>query len=544
MPIQVLVDFDDTLYHYTDADKHACEQVFHYLAQHHNILDAGLIYKTIVKEIKASNNISNKHNKAVYFKKVLEKLNIPCSVLGHVMLVYDTCFDEKLRLLDGVLQFLQHLRDNCIEVGIVSNNQYVSQYRKLVKLGIAGLVSHITTTDEVGEEKPHPFVFAEACRKFQHTKEDVIRVMIGDNFGSDIQPCFSFNILPFLLTDTETTARGVWKDTWDGGHHYFRFTDFHGLDRFFQDWIHAMKELTHWSLFYSQSFWCVQGSGGNISVKFDNSSSSMVIKPSGMHMGDMTNMRSCLMSGHTNMLVDKTPSMEYGFHAWLPTKYVVHLHLIPANLFLCAQQDGKDAMWCDLPLSHQFIEYHAPGEPLCQAIQHKIETTRLPRVLFLENHGIILLSNEADQLYQDTFTLLHYFVNKTFLVIPYDHVLETYHSIRHRLGNRYLFPVADHILHDIHWEYLHNISCFFPDMAVFFQKTSCLGDDNEEEIGDLVLDNMNHHVYIVATSISKSYIMREILETYCLLLANIKQPKKIEVQCLRRDPKEIHRRNL
>ena len=105
----VLFDFDDTLYNFTECDKIACAKVFNYIANIFPIEshEVQIIYKNIVSVIKKSNNINNKHDKEIYFKKICEHIGVPLYRLPAIMDLYDTSFYKHLTLTKGADDLLQ-----------------------------------------------------------------------------------------------------------------------------------------------------------------------------------------------------------------------------------------------------------------------------------------------------------------------------------------------------------------------------------------------------------------------------------------------------
>jgi rhamnose utilization protein RhaD (predicted bifunctional aldolase and dehydrogenase) len=106
------------------------------------------------------------------------------------------------------------------------------------------------------------------------------------------------------------------------------------------------------------------------------------------------------------------PSVETFFHAALLTlpgvQYVGHTHPIPINQILCTdhaatfagRRQTPDEIVCCGPVS-LLVPYVDPGLPLAQEIHTRMgafhqETGRLPRVILLENHGIITFGPSAE----------------------------------------------------------------------------------------------------------------------------------------------------
>lgn len=105
--------------------------------------------------------------------------------------------------------------------------------------------------------------------------------------------------------------------------------------------------------------------------------------------------------------VAKKPSVEALFHAWLLTlpdvEFVGHAHPVAVNSLLCSPQAREFAnkrlfpdeiVCCDA--RSVFVPYTDPGLPLARIIRNEVgafmaEFSRGPRVILMENHGIITL---------------------------------------------------------------------------------------------------------------------------------------------------------
>jgi rhamnose utilization protein RhaD (predicted bifunctional aldolase and dehydrogenase) len=108
----------------------------------------------------------------------------------------------------------------------------------------------------------------------------------------------------------------------------------------------------------------------------------------------------------------KKPSVEALFHAWLLTlpgiEFVGHTHATAVNSILCSPRAEEfatrriypdDVVCCDV--ASVFIPYTDPGLKLAQAIRVRTEefirnTGRVPRVILMENHGIITLGRSVE----------------------------------------------------------------------------------------------------------------------------------------------------
>jgi rhamnose utilization protein RhaD (predicted bifunctional aldolase and dehydrogenase) len=108
----------------------------------------------------------------------------------------------------------------------------------------------------------------------------------------------------------------------------------------------------------------------------------------------------------------KKPSVEALFHAWLLSlpgiEFVGHTHAPAVNSILCSPRAQEFAtkkifpdeiVCCDV--ASVFIPYTDPGLKLAQAIRVQTEEFirnigRVPRVILMENHGIITLGRSIE----------------------------------------------------------------------------------------------------------------------------------------------------
>ena len=177
----------------------------------------------------------------------------------------------------------------------------------------------------------------------------------------------------------------------------------------------------------------VQGGGGNTSVKLDGGL--MAIKASGYCLKDIDVDKAYAVLDYVSLRdfynntdpktlddVEKTgserakasiqtieglaalrPSVEAGFHSLLD-RFVAHSHSVYANLATCAEDgravvaralEGADYTW-------GFVPYTDPGACLTFSIRDELarvekETGKRPAVIFMQNHGLIAHSDDADE---------------------------------------------------------------------------------------------------------------------------------------------------
>ncbi len=187
-----------------------------------------------------------------------------------------------------------------------------------------------------------------------------------------------------------------------------------------------------------------QGGGGNTSVKLDDRQ--MAVKASGFKLKQITPTDGYVVVDYKNIAqyhktVDTSrdvdlekessafvsqnildieglkklrPSVEAGFHSILK-KYVVHTHPVYANIVCCS--NGGEALARKIlagkPYEMIWIPYINPGFSLTLKMHEEIEKCKkgtgvFPSVVFMENHGLVTTSDDADEA-----LALHYDVNNT-----------------------------------------------------------------------------------------------------------------------------------
>lgn len=110
---------------------------------------------------------------------------------------------------------------------------------------------------------------------------------------------------------------------------------------------------------------------------------------------------------------EKRPSVETLMHGFFPQAYVVHTHPSMANGITCGK-GGKDAVARLFPGKAIWIPVVNPGYILANTVRNamitfKAETGKDCRIVFLENHGIVIAGEtpeEVDAVTADVFARL------------------------------------------------------------------------------------------------------------------------------------------
>jgi len=253
------------------------------------------------------------------------------------------------------------------------------------------------------------------------------------------------------------------------------------------------------SKYAGERFDIVQAGGGNSSVKLDNNE--MIIKASGFLLSDMSiengysrvitssiadiikNDKILLLSSKiereklASKLIEEStldkrnkPSIETLLHAIL-FKYTLHTHPLVVNIIV-TRSDWKNIL-CSIfnDMDIVFVDYKTPGIELAIELNKEIEAFgKIPNVIFLQNHGLIVTSNNKN----DIKNIQEYVLNRieNFLNIDMGHYKLT-NAISTLFGN---IEKSENITYLSEDEYIREATRdrnilfyypFFPDALVY-----------------------------------------------------------------------------
>lgn len=204
----------------------------------------------------------------------------------------------------------------------------------------------------------------------------------------------------------------------------------------------ALDTFVSLSRFFGAFSHFTQGAGGNISVKVEES---IFIKSSGVFLNEVSPTHGyveCdLFQLHQKKYtcVEETiksgsgkPSMELGFHL-LPTKFVVHFHpsfLLP---LLCKPMSSIEEVVVKYNMHSMIVPYRQPGPELSDYIIYHYTNQK---IIFLQNHGVILLGNTIDEIFKQLDSVLGIAVDITPTLLPelYEATSHTLFKIIHDTG--------------------------------------------------------------------------------------------------------------
>ena len=388
----IIFDLDNTLYSYTDCHKFALDKCILYLCNFTTYVYDQIMnmYNDISFELKIElQNTASSHNKSIYFKHLIEKLNIKYSHFHELHNIYWNSFYKIIKPYDHVKEFIEWNSKQKIKIGIITDYETEYQIIKLEKLGVLEYIDCVVTSEEVGVEKPGSKIFYKMLDVMQLSSSDVI--MFGDNYEKDIKGALKFNILSYWVNETNPI-----------------FINYKHIYDTFNSIYNNLIELKTISKYCGERFDLVQAGGGNISIKTGNL---MFIKASGYNLTNIDTQNGYVVINNElvlgdiktnnvsdnitkyNFIGNKRGSIETYMHSMLK-KYTVHLHPIQINKILISK-NAREIIQQIYP-SGLIIDYYTPGIKVCNEINRYYDNHD---VIFLINHGIIVTTDNIQQIY-------------------------------------------------------------------------------------------------------------------------------------------------
>jgi putative hydrolase of the HAD superfamily len=193
----VLFDIDDTLFSTTDFARRARGNAVRAMVAAGLDLPEELVLRELDEVIAEFSSNYDHH-----FDKLLQRLRPPglathsraLIVASGIAAYHDTKFRE-LAPFPDVKPLLQFLRAAGLVTGIVTHGWSIKQAEKIVRLGLAPLLTPdaIFISDEIGISKPNPKLYQAALRDLGLPASSVMYV--GDNPEHDIAPPQSIGML-------------------------------------------------------------------------------------------------------------------------------------------------------------------------------------------------------------------------------------------------------------------------------------------------------------------------------------------------------------
>ena len=524
----IIFDLDNTIYDYNLCHNTAINEVFDYLIQNNNSLNIEYIkrvYEDISIKLKFElTNTAYSHNKSIYFKQLLEKLNIGFSLFLPINNIYWEIFYKNMVCYEGVIDFLIFNKNNGKKIGILTDYETEYQLIKLDKLGILKYIDVIVTSEEVGIEKPSSQMFTTILNKLRLNSSEVI--MIGDNFEKDVTGAMNLNIFSYWFNRNKA-------DCFSGN--YYIFNSFKTLHNKFNNIHDELINLKNISKYCGERFDLVQAGGGNTSVKIDEF---MFIKASGYNLTNIDENNGYVTMNNIklvedifkdnvkdiltyNIIGDKRGSIETFMHSILK-KFTTHLHPIQINRILVSKNATE--IINEIYPNSLIIDYFTPGIKVCNKIK---ENYNNENVIFLLNHGIIITADdisEVHNLIKDVLEKFESYQNMDFFKY------KNTNKISKTINNVFNISNVSYLSQDevINKYFTQNMDLFkesitFPDFLIYCGVKVLFSLENIEEYKNtyneppkIIIENNN--IYINSHSLTKCKEIEDVLKSNLLIL--------------------------
>ena len=516
----LIFDLDNTLYSYTDCHNFALDKCINYISNftsysYEKIID---IYNEISFDLKIElQNTASSHNKGIYFKKMIEKLKIKYSHFSIINNIYWNNFYENIKPYDYVKEFLEWNSKHNIKIGIITDYETEYQIIKLEKLGLLEYIDYIITSEEVGTEKPSSKIFYKILDQMNLSSEDVI--MFGDNYDKDIKGAMKFNILSYWVNDNNTD-----------------FINYKNIYIKFNNIFNDLIELKNISKYCGERYDLVQAGGGNTSVKTDML---MFIKASGYNLSNIDTQNGYVTINNKLVLEDiqnnnisndiikynyigtKRGSIETFMHSILK-KYTIHLHPIQINRILISE-NAREIIKQIYP-SGLIIDYFTPGIKVCNEINKYYDNNA---IIFLLNHGIIVTSDDINEIYvllEDIISKFENYQNIHFEKYKTTNNISSIINTKYNLSN-ITYLCEDKIINEY---FLNNKELFrmkisFPDALIYCGIKILFSLDNIDDYIKKFNDSPkiiieNDLIYINSHNIQKCKEIEDVLKSNLIIL--------------------------
>ena len=190
MELTIFFDLDGTLYSYKEGHSVGLHGAFDYWK---TITDDDFEqfyekYKQSRRNVKRFlKGTVGSHSRVLYFQGMVEndfQSSQPYHIAELTQRYWDT-FIDSIEPFEGVETNLCNLLNKGYRLAIITNMDAEIQFRKLHQLNLDNYFTAVITSEEAGEEKPHPHIFLHALDRLKVKAEDCI--MIGDNWEQDIE---------------------------------------------------------------------------------------------------------------------------------------------------------------------------------------------------------------------------------------------------------------------------------------------------------------------------------------------------------------------
>ena len=202
----IFFDLDHTLWDFDANSKETLKELFVMNELQNEIKHDSIFVKTY-KEINAKywdrynhGKVSKEELRLGRFRDTFVKLNIVKNeaFIEKMAEDYLRICPTKPNLIEGSIEILDFLKDR-YALHIITNGFIDPTERKISSSGIGKYFETITSSEEVGVNKPHPPVFLKSMEKAN--AKPLESAMIGDNLKADIIGAINTQMTPVLFRE-------------------------------------------------------------------------------------------------------------------------------------------------------------------------------------------------------------------------------------------------------------------------------------------------------------------------------------------------------
>lgn len=196
----ILIDIDDTLFDYAQAEEYAIKKVFEdfrcfdhernqqkyeEMKREYKIIN-GILWKELEKGTVKSDELKIKR-----FEILFEKVGLSYNAVDFSK-QYLKRLSEGTFLFDESEKLCKYLNEK-YKVAVVTNGMKEVQYSRVENSKVGKYINKIIVSDDIGISKPYAGIFEYALKELEHKNKDDV-IMIGDSLTADIQGGINFGI--------------------------------------------------------------------------------------------------------------------------------------------------------------------------------------------------------------------------------------------------------------------------------------------------------------------------------------------------------------
>ncbi len=197
----IIFDIDNTMYSFKTGNQAGMAALCAYAKEQFGITEGEFLDKfkkgKKLAEDRVGTDTAAIHNRLIRMQVILELMGKP--LFPHALNLYHCYWDALLASAKpepGLLEAMEALKAAGLTLGVGTDMTAYIQYKKLERLGAAPYIDFITTSEEVGAEKPNPRLFLECVRKVGVPAGECL--FIGDSLAKDVRGAMDAGLQAFL----------------------------------------------------------------------------------------------------------------------------------------------------------------------------------------------------------------------------------------------------------------------------------------------------------------------------------------------------------